>query len=443
MMHWNCTGSEGRKMRGDTRIFGAVDELGWMISDESKKDMLMMNADAVYTALSNSLTTMRTKYRQVWNEDTFDVPPIIMANISSPSAAKDKIMRLYKDSLKNPRILGLNIPSWEMNPDFTYESLREEFSHKSDEEFNRDFGAEPPLATNPFISEPKLIDKIAQGEKAFAGFTVTPVVEKDSMDDSYITARFNILRGDKILPRMVAFDLGARKNCLAACVFSLSPEGKPKLDFAVNLQPEKHCRINVAKFFDDFTIPLVENFKIKHAFFDRWQSLDQVERLKAMGVDAKIHSLKYSEMDSVRGSIVSQSIIIPGLARPMTEYVKEYLESDKHFTDSPAANLGIQLLTVRDSGHRFSKPLLGDDDIFRAFCLGIVKMSDPAIKKDYLESAELSTGHRVAHLGTVRSLAMIRNNGGASSAGYGGIGTMECDDGRAMGTIKTRGTFRR
>lgn len=428
-IHWYSTGSEARKMRGDTRIFAAIDELGWMVADETKPNLLMMNADAVYTALANSLTTMRTKWKQVFKEDNFDVPPIVMGNISSPSSAKDKIMRLSKDAKKNDRMLSFHLPTWEMNPDFSYDSLREEFSHMDELSFNRDFGAEPPLAANPFLSEARMVDKIAN-QNHFKGIEVKVITKEDNFGDLFKTAELQIIKGDKLVPRMITFDLGFRKNSLAFCMFSLSPESKPKLDMAlvVSPEPERRLRVNVVDFFESFTVPLVENFKIKHAFFDRWQSLDQIERLKILNVDARMHSLSYKEMESVRGSIISQSICMPTMEKPMSDYVKDYVD-DQPITD-PIPLLGIQLLTVRDMGHKMTKPLLGDDDLFRAFALGVVNISNPDFKKQYGEAAELKTGHRVAHLGTVRQSSF------GSGMGYGGMSTIEGEGGRTLGTIR-------
>lgn len=425
---WNATGSQDRKMRGDTRIFGAIDELGWMISDEQKADLQNMNADAIYTALSNSLTTMRAKYRQIYNSTNFDVPPIFMANISSPSSVKDKIMRLSKEAKRNDRIFAFNLPTWACNPDYTYESLREEMSHIDELTFLRDFAAEPPIAANPYISEPKLIDKIATGEQLT--LTCSEYTEKDFMGDPFKSAKLVVTKSDKNIPRLVSFDLGSMKNSLAVCLFSLTADSKPKLDFAFSIRPEKGIRANIAKFFEDFTVPLVTNFKIKHAFFDRWQSLDQIERLKSMGVQAQIHSLTYKEMDSLRGTIISQSIVIPKLQYPMDKYVREYID-DVYHIDSMGV-LGLQLLTVRDLGHKMSKPLLGDDDIFRAFCLGAVKLSEEAIKKEYMNNGatvSLNSGHNVAHLGVIRTRRNVGNSG---------ITSVEGDNGKHLGSLRTR-----
>ena len=428
---WNATGSQDRKMRGDTRIFAAIDELGWMISDEEKKDLQNMNADAIYTALSNSLTTMRTKFNQIYGATNFDIPPILMANISSPSSVKDKIMRLAKDAKKNDRVLAVHAPTWLMNSDYTYESLREEHAHIDELIFLRDFGAEPPLASNPYLSEPRCVDKIAIGEP-FTNIICNEYTEKDFMGDSYKSVKLIVQKSDKLIPRLLSFDLGAMKNSLAVCMFSLNHELKPKLDFALVVKPSEKGRVraNIAKFFDDFTIPLVNAFSIKHVFFDRWQSLDQVERLKNLGVNASIYSLTYKEMDSLRGAILSQSIIIPKLQKPMEQFVKEYVDDVQHI--DPLALLGLQLLTVRDLGHKMTKPLLGDDDLFRAFVLGAVKLADPKIKDEYLKGAiQTKTGHIIASLGTVRLRSV---SGGSSSS----IGTIEGEHGKQLGLIRSR-----
>lgn len=407
---FHYTGSEGKKMRGKTRIFAAIDELGWMNSDEGNQNAAtFMNADQVYTALANSLATMRMKYNQRFSEDNFDVPPVIMANISSPSSVRDKIMRLVKAAKDNPKMLAFELPTWECNPDYTYDTLRSEFAQMSESDFMRDFGAQPPLASDPFLSDARLIDKMATGSK-ISNFDILPISGIDAMGDSFKSAELKIVAPDKNTPRLLAFDLGFKKNALAMCMFSITPESKPKLDFCLALMPLKGCPVNIVHFFENVTVPLVQNFNIKFAFFDRWQSLDQVQRLRDMAVDAKVHSLTYKEMDSVRGAIMSQALVIPQLDRPMEEFVKDYIESDSILSNS-SANLGLQLLTVRDLGHKMTKPLQGDDDLFRAFCLGAVKIQEPNIKKVFLQGPKsLPTGH------VVESYACVRTRGGNYSS---------------------------
>ena len=215
-------------------------------------------------------------------------------------------------------------------------------------------------------------------------------------------------------------------------MFSMTPDAKPKLDFALVVRPDPttRIRVNIAEFFDNFIIPLVTNFRIVHAFFDRWQSLDHIERLISLKVKAQTYSLSYKEMDSVRGSILSQSVVIPKMEKPVEEYVKEYIEGEYHLDALPL--LSLQLLTVRDLGHKMAKPLLGDDDVFRAFCLGIARLADSSVKKDYLTNTmRTASGQSIAHLGVVRSL---REKSGGSQ-----LNVIEGDSGRHIGSVRGRG----
>lgn len=421
-----CTGSEDRKMRGKTRFLAGIDELGWFVVDEVQKSRQIMSADGVYTALSNSLATMRMKHGQLWSPTEYDLPPPMMINISSPSAAKDKSMRLYKKSLTNKKMLGMHLTSWHANPDYTEDSLREEYQSMDELDFLRDFAAEPPLASNPFISEYSAIDRIATGI-LYDRIVHQIALENDPMGSAYKSAYAHINGADKMIPRMITLDLGTTKNALAVCVFSLTRDQKPHLDFVLNLKPEKNRRINMAHVFDHFTVKLVQMLNIKHAFFDRWQSMDQVARLRELKVDAQIHSLTYKEMDNIKSLILAQGVVIPKLEHNMTHYVEKYKESD--VIDLPSiAELGIQLLTVRDLGHRMVKPLVGDDDIFRAFCLGVLKLSDPAIKKQYIFENTSNSGFAP----TERALGRVFNRGGALNSGSGMVYNSN------IGSVKTK-----
>jgi hypothetical protein len=425
-MIWQYTGSVDETMRGATRIFVAIDELGWFHSED--KDGRIKNADAVYTALGNSLSTMRRKYQMIWSGTSFDSPPILMANVSSPSAAKDKIMRLLGDANQNPKILPVHCATWEFNPDWTEQALREEFAAMPENDFMRDFGAEPPLASDPYLSDPLYIDKIATGK--FPELLNADVTRSTDDFGGYRAMKAMIVKPDKNVPRMLTFDLGHTKNGLAVCMFSLGSDSKIHLDFACNLRPEPKTPININQVYELLTIPIINNYNIKHVFFDRWNSLDQVQRLRDIKKDARIYSLTYKDLSSVKGVVTSQGVVIPEMPRPMGESVKEYLQNDNKLDREPISLLGIQLLTVRDLGMRVTKPLQGDDDLFRAFALGVNRMSDPVIRKEYSAGPKrLETGHVVRALGTVRRHGEL---GAAIKAAIPG------HNGRTVGAVRNR-----
>lgn len=425
-IHFHYLGSIDRKMRGPTRILGSIDELGWFRSDEDRS-MQIQSADNVYAAISNSLATMRMKFRKIWSPENYDAPMPLMLNASSPSGAKDKIMRLLQASQNSKKMLAYNQPSWEWNPDYTYESLREEFSQMDDRDFARDFGAEPPLESKPFIAEQRAIERIATGSW-LENLSAVNVREEDNLGDTFKSARAVIKNTDRNVPRLMSFDLGHTKNALGFCLFSISPDFKTKLDFILQLVPEKNVSINFVYFFDNFVLPVVEAFNIKYAFYDRWQSLDQVQRLRDKGVDAQVYSMKYADLESVRGSIITQGIIIPQLKDSLDSYVKEFIQTDVLYLEDTIGLLALQLLTMRDLGHKMTKPLLGNDDLGRAFCLGAFMMSQNKIKESLASGPrKAESGQSVRALGTVRS---FRETGG------GGIFMGE--NGNVLGMVRSR-----
>ena len=428
------TGAKATTMRGKTRFMAAVDEIGWMVSDETKS-LQLMDADAVYTALSNSLATLRAANNQLWGPDCFDLPPMLMSNSSSPSSAKDKISRLEKDAEANPKILAMHLATWESNPAYDYDSLRSEFAHMSQADFMRDFGAEPPLESNPFIQEPRTVDKIAREPTPSVSVKVVEV--EDSFGDTS-RSMLPVFEGpqDKRIPRLLSLDLGWKKNALSICMFSLGPDGAIRLDFGFSLWPKPKTMIDLAHVFDNFTVALVKQYNVKFAYFDRWQSLDQVSRLRALKVDAGLHSLTYKEMDAVRGTVTAQGVTIPKMLKPLASYVEDYKRNIPIPESDPSAILGLQLLTVRDTGTKFLKPIIGDDDIFRAFCLGVVMMQSEHVKKEFAKGAKaILGGNSVQALGSLR----LRSSGAVVSSGSGAA---LLDDGRALGVLKPRSAAR-
>lgn len=415
-------GSKGNSMRGDTRIFAAPDEIAWMGSGVESKGGTIMNADAIHTSLNNSLATMRMKRRQIFNEKNFDVPPILIASISSPSSSKDKIMKLVKSAKTNPLIYGVNAATWQCNQDFTEESLLREFASMDPAEFYRDFGAQPPIESNPFLSETNPIDRIAVLENTdMYSFSIDK--DKDALGDTFIYGKLVINRQDKDTPRLLAFDLGSTKNAFGMSIFKLDLNGRINLESGLVIKPTKNYKINLPWIYEKITVPLMENFGVKFVFFDKWQSLDQVTRIRDKGINAQVYSLKYSDMDDVRGMVKNRGVLIPKLSKPMEKYKSEWEANDDTNFSEISAILGIQFLTVRDLGNRMIKPANGDDDLFRSFSLGVCALSMPKIIKEM--QAKKENQQSGGGIGVVNSYS-----GGSSSA----AGT-----GSSIGVIHTRG----
>jgi hypothetical protein len=407
-------GSKGTAFRGDTRFFGSIDEVSWMASGEEAQGSTMGNADAIYTSINNSLSTLRMKRKQVFSDKNYDIPPILIANISSPRSSKDKMMKQIKAAQSNPKILGIQVPTWEANPDYTEEALLKEYASTDSAEFYRDFGASPPLESNPFLSDPKAIDKIAVLNKCgFYSFTVQK--DNDALGDKFLFAKMEKFQGDNT-PRLMSFDLGSTTNAFGVCIFKLDSESRPVLESALVIKPRNGFRVHLPWVYDHLTVPMVKNFNVKYVFFDKWQSLDQVTRLRDMGVEAHVYSLKYADIDNVRGMINNRSVLIPKMQRPLSDYLDSWKANDDYLPDEISAALGIQCLTARDMGIRFIKPTVGDDDLFRAFCLGVNRLTDFKVIKGMVptKGPGMSQG---GGLGVVHSL-----KGGSAVVSGSGVG---------------------
>ena len=148
-LHYQIGTPNKRALRGRTRIWGAVDEIGWF--DSNKTDSIKYDADEVYKSLSNSFRTIRSKWFKLIKEGYNDLPPPMFCNISSCATSYDKIVRLVKQNKNNPHAYTFNYATWEVNPNITKDDLAAEFSADSVAAW-RDFGSVPPMSASPFIS---------------------------------------------------------------------------------------------------------------------------------------------------------------------------------------------------------------------------------------------------------------------------------------------------
>lgn len=149
------SGPDKRTLRGATRIFAALDELGWF--DNKNDGKVKMNATEIHKALGNSLVTVRASATRLLEQGYDDIPTAFALNISSPSSARDKIIELYNASKGSKKIYGIKYATWDFNPTILRKDLDEAF-RVNPVEAERDFGANPPLADSPFFGSFPLIE---------------------------------------------------------------------------------------------------------------------------------------------------------------------------------------------------------------------------------------------------------------------------------------------
>jgi hypothetical protein len=401
------TGSEDATKRGATRLFGAIDEIGYFNSEQSTGSRKKIkDADKNYEALNNSLATLRQKALKKIQTGKYNVPTAIMYNASSPSNAMDKIMRLVKGATTNAWAVCVHRATWELNADYSIESCRQINPGISSVAFERDFGAIPPFSDSPYIGDARVMEKLCDA-KVMKILDAKPQIHTDQMGDRYLYLVAKPYRTEKATPRMLALDNGYKQNAFAAAIFRYdSMAKKPIMEFGVSLYPQPDVGLNIhfPMMFEQFILPIVKAFRIQQVFYDRWQSLDQIQRLREMKIDAQAHSLSY-EKDFLpfRQQLLSGNMVLPPSEKPIVE-VKEAPNPLAITAQFPITNLIWQTLTVRESGRKILKPLEGDDDLFRAFVLGGSRFLDEETRKKYLTMNGVQRALDGASVGTFNSM---------------------------------------
>ena len=154
-------GPNKRTLRGDTRFLTVLDELGWFPHGEDNDERERASANEVYVALDRSLKTVRSASRKLLKRGKLDCPSAYSLNISSPSSYYDKIMSLYRTYKGSRQVYVWKLATWEMNPTFSEEDFAKEYL-EDPMKADRDFGANPPKSSNPWIGGDEELDKLSR-----------------------------------------------------------------------------------------------------------------------------------------------------------------------------------------------------------------------------------------------------------------------------------------
>jgi hypothetical protein len=146
-VRFNRIASDSRGIAGKTRISAAIDEWARLIDSDGTRSALEL-----YRVLNQSLKTIRASV--TLNR----LPPFLgyMMNVTSPIAQDDPAMLMYNMARDGElkRCYGWKGATWEFNPFMPRSEFDEEFA-KDAVGAERDFGANPPLATSPYIDDPQ------------------------------------------------------------------------------------------------------------------------------------------------------------------------------------------------------------------------------------------------------------------------------------------------
>jgi hypothetical protein len=270
-------------LRGGTRFFAAIDELGWTSSSEGAMGKAgVRDGREVFQALANSLRTFRTQSDEFRRRRLRDYNAMdgYMFNISSPSSIADPIMERAAQATASPRIFYTHYATWEVNPREKEHLICEEFA-ADPERLQRDFYAIPPRATSPFVDDDTHIEQLTYRDDDIRLFDYKTDVFEDGAGNRYLRPVASHIKADPHTPRALAVDNGEVKNSFALMIGRYYPEHDGVLyEECVEVAPYDGHTVDLAWCYDNFIIPLVKSFNFLRIVYDRWNSAHAIHDLR-------------------------------------------------------------------------------------------------------------------------------------------------------------------
>ena len=402
-----------RTLRGDTRVFGCTDELGWfpyilpnaMTQDEDENGLLeeqeedereMANGDEVHQALDNSLSTLRTEVYALYKQDINTIPTGLNLNISSPQSWQDKICRLLKES-ENPATLslGIRLPTWDINPIYTRDHPIVTSAYaKSPRRAERDFGANPPR-----ISENMFLKEVVRA--SFRGKQHHTVEYDDTNPEHTLGKLVTLIKRDKWRATVLGIDAGFNNNSFALALGSRE-EGLVVAHSVMELIPSKKKPIFYPAVYRDIILPLVKQCNVLYVGADRWNSINLLQQIQedTEGRTKWVHvTLNDNDFKEYQDLMNSGNQILPKNSLPF-EYIEEVQDYRKALIDKPVDHLYQQFTSVQNRHGVIIKGEGYTDDVFRALVVMSTMHFIPKVR-EYLIKTGGSVKDGFSHRATV------------------------------------------
>lgn len=410
-----------RKLRGATRYFCGIDEICWFNSSLSEAaEKKVGDVKEVWVSLNNSLRTIRNAADQLMRAGRYDVPNALSMDISSPFDVNDILSQHMREARQNQRIYAGHYATWEFNPNYTQESLAEEFV-KDPEVAWRDFGAIPPLANSPWLNDPKAVIDIVRPLPDPPYVSYRQRSETNPYGDAttwFEVDKVNLGSGAHI----IAIDNGLVNNAFACCIGSLDAGKIARIDVAFMLKPPTNTKVNLDKMFTDFVKPLVERSNCVALIYDHWNSIQNVQHMRDQGIDARQYTLLAKDFVELRQAIFSKTVSLPFTEYPLNSLLDRSADVDLIQTslDKPNFSLVLQTLTVREiGGGKVVKPKYGDDDVFRTMALAYRFLNDEELLPKIMAGGMGAGPNRNGPRKTIGVIAHA-SRGTAAAGGSGG-----------------------
>lgn len=226
--------------------------------------------------------------------------------LSFPRYKGDFIETRFTDANEKtePKTWTIKAATWEVNPTIEREQLESEYIRNPIEAKMR-FECEPPNMIDAYFRDPDLV------RKAFH-YSDDPVNE----DDGTFKPWFNNKDGKT---RFIHVDLALKRDRAALCMVSsggfkeiqtsMGVENLPvvNMDLIYSWEASVGNEINFAAV-RQMIVDLCRKFQVGLVTFDRWQSVEMIQSLRAQGINADFHSVKKSDYDTLLTAIYDTRI---------------------------------------------------------------------------------------------------------------------------------------
>jgi len=273
-------------MAGRTRLAAFIDELSRFENTDSKR-----SADEAYRVLENSLRTIRSISSKMKEAPWLGT----MVSISSPISEDDKAMRLLKQAPSIKHMYYGHYATWEFNP-FQPRSEFDDDFEKDPIGAMRDFGARPPTAASPLITDTERFRELSIQKDLKPTASFNQYIYTDKVGRDYISTKVDTASLARNGERYMCFDAGATFDQFAgACAHGewvYTPEGRHLVtvyDWVFRMIPEHKPRRDI---WFDSVVQIIENlakyYFISRIDFDRWQSTYLIQQIRDRGISCEM-----------------------------------------------------------------------------------------------------------------------------------------------------------
>lgn len=385
-------------MAGRTRLTAAIDEIGRMDRGDSK-----ISALEVYRVLYRSLVNLRASTSNLRKKNDYSIPDAKMLCVSSPLYEDDMIMKLKNQAAMNKKMFSFHAATWEFNPAIKKEDLVEEFE-ADPLGAERDYGANPPGAENPFITNKELIYAAIDKNRP-SMLTLEEEFFKREVGDvvfEYVKVILKNITYHNLIDYCIHCDPGQNRDsfCLA---IGHNDGDKKIIDGCLELKPipvgNRWGLTPREAYFPcilDIILELHKKISISVVTYDKWNSTEQIHRLRDNKILAIQKNITRDDYIAALNSLKSGTLRFPSL-----EVDPEKAMNIDALRNIPCARAVYELRRLNDSGQKVDHPKGGHNDMIEC-CVGLhrllhspeVVITKQEIKKNLNKQTMVDLRHR-------------------------------------------------